>query len=370
MALLRRGGTGAWTEPATTSYSNEAALQRLLAESPGLLYRVDADRAIVATELVIPGSIRPDLTIVQADGSITLVECKLGTNPEIRRAIVGQILSYAAALTGWSISDLTIAWRSSTGKDLVAAMAAQMGGDDTQDFLREDFAAALGANLAGGRFRLILAVDHATEELRNIVGFLNRKSADDLEVVCVEFGYIQDGDLEILIPTTYGVESAARNATREIRHNQAEFRAALHDQTSAQVAAAVEDLLVHAMEKDSAQPVYWGVGVDPSATVSFTLANGQTVQPWTFYLAGSGTPGLAINFDWIYKRGKGATREATDAFADAIAQLPGIAARVADARANDWRKRPTIAADPLFADPNAVRVLIDALDGLLAAPGR
>ena len=43
-----------------------------------------------------------DLVAVGAAGQITVVECKLAANPEIRSSVIGQVFAYAAGL--WSLS--------------------------------------------------------------------------------------------------------------------------------------------------------------------------------------------------------------------------------------------------------------------------
>ncbi len=49
-------------------------------------------------ELGIPDTGSVDIALVEPAGLITLVECKLRANPEIRRAVLGQIMAYAANL--------------------------------------------------------------------------------------------------------------------------------------------------------------------------------------------------------------------------------------------------------------------------------
>jgi RecB family endonuclease NucS len=91
--LIRRSG-GEWEPPGVTSFENEAELQRLVVESPGL---VGASASVVALpEFALPNAGSLDVLLIDLDGSITLVEAKLNRNPEIRRAVVGQLLGYAA----------------------------------------------------------------------------------------------------------------------------------------------------------------------------------------------------------------------------------------------------------------------------------
>src|SRR4051794_12796885 len=96
--LIRQHGQGDWHEPRTTVYTDEAELQALIAETPGLLPGVGDGPAAVATEVALADTGYADVLVVEANGAITIVECKLRANPEIRRQVVGQALAYAAAL--------------------------------------------------------------------------------------------------------------------------------------------------------------------------------------------------------------------------------------------------------------------------------
>ncbi len=87
---------GAWTAPSSFGYVNEAELQGILRAQPSLIEGITPG-AIAVTELTMSVG-RADLVIVDTDGTITVVECKLATDADIRRTIVGQVLDYAARL--------------------------------------------------------------------------------------------------------------------------------------------------------------------------------------------------------------------------------------------------------------------------------
>ncbi|SOD73572.1 hypothetical protein SAMN05892883_2864 [Jatrophihabitans sp. GAS493] len=363
MALLRRAGDGFWRMPQTTTYTNEAALQVILAESPGLLHGVESANSLVALELDIAGTGRLDIAVVGLDGSLTLAECKLRSNPEIRREIVGQILAYASGMTTWTSRELESAWRGTSHRDLIdeaSKLAAQQG----LDFNEATFRRAVDRNLSDGRFRLVLAVDTITPELRRIVEFLNRRTADDLEIIAMEFEYIQDGDIQILIPQTYGAEAAERKAAKVAQHDEASFRTTLAERCPAHVASAVSSLLEHATGHEAFSHLYWGTGEHPSVTPWFHTPHGD-IQPWSFYTAAAGKDSWAVNYDWIFKRGKGVPEASIAAFRNALLALPGLAAHGADAPNVNWARRPSTPAATLFADPSAVSAITIALDALV-----
>jgi hypothetical protein len=91
--------SGALTElERSADRPKERALRDLIADSPFLLPNIDERPNAVAKEVRMAGAGRADVVVVGAGGDITIVECKLAANPEIRRWVIGQTLEYAAAL--------------------------------------------------------------------------------------------------------------------------------------------------------------------------------------------------------------------------------------------------------------------------------
>ena len=90
--LLVRTPGGLWRAPQEGAYGNEAQLRDLLAEQPSLIPGMTETSAAV-TELTAPGTGSLDVAAISRAGEIALVECKLASNPEIRREVVGQLLA-------------------------------------------------------------------------------------------------------------------------------------------------------------------------------------------------------------------------------------------------------------------------------------
>lgn len=55
---------------------------------------------------------------------------------------------------------------------------------------------------------MIVAVDAITDELKKTVRYLNMHSTPGVEVLALELGYTRDGDVEVLVPSSYGEEVA------------------------------------------------------------------------------------------------------------------------------------------------------------------
>ena len=122
--LVRRNGE-ACGSPDASRFDDELALQELIAESPKLVAREGAPAAVALREFTIPAAGSLDVLLAHTDGHLTLVEAKLNRNPEIRRAVVGQLLGYAGGLWQMTHEQLDIQVRSSTGETLASLVAGR-----------------------------------------------------------------------------------------------------------------------------------------------------------------------------------------------------------------------------------------------------
>lgn len=216
--LTKRRGEKHWRTPTVTAYKDEKELKFMLRDSPELLSGDHERRPIVmADEFPVEvGAI--DLVGVSVTGSLTVVECKLHTNPQIRREIVGQLFAYGSALWGMRYQDFDQRWRHKNEMGLADHVAKEAGQHELA-FERESFVAAVSANLQAGRFTLLVAVDVITDELRRIIEYLSAHTVADVDVEALELGYVADGDVEILVPQVYGLELAERkSATARTSH--------------------------------------------------------------------------------------------------------------------------------------------------------
>ncbi|MDQ0635061.1 hypothetical protein QFZ40_002970 [Arthrobacter pascens] len=194
--ILIRQTDGTWREAAYAGYALESDLQAILAAHPDLIPGVGKG---ARTCREFQSEVGPaDVVVVGADGDVTLVECKLAANPQVRREIVGQMFDYASRLWKMDVDDFAARWQSRTHESLF--------GEDSEDGfpLRE----ALARNLAEGRFRIVLAVDAINTALKRMVEYLNFMSGPNTSVVAVEYSRLTQGSIEILAPRIYGQELA------------------------------------------------------------------------------------------------------------------------------------------------------------------
>ena len=105
--------TGIWTNSGNgwewgspRAFEDEAKLHELIRENPQFLPLSGSPRLVVLGSEIQLGTGYADILAVESSGRPAIIEVKLRRNPEARKAIVSQILAYAAYLQGFDIEDL------------------------------------------------------------------------------------------------------------------------------------------------------------------------------------------------------------------------------------------------------------------------
>ena len=212
-----------------TPFSSEDELQALIAEHPELLDGEqirpgDARRWILITrEKGIAASSGEaarwavDHLIIDQDAVPTLAELKRGSNPEIRRTIVGQLLEYAAhASESWTAEELRDAFErqaAAQGRDARDELAAllQTDGEPDVDGFWED----VSTNLAAKRLRLLFVADAIPDPLARVVAFLNAQMPG-IEVLAVEIKRFHSKSIQTLVPRGHW-QDVGRSSSRPAR---------------------------------------------------------------------------------------------------------------------------------------------------------
>lgn len=201
--LVRKvGSTGAWESPEMRTYTDEGHLQQVIAEDPQQVPGVPEGAWTVRELQTAAGP--ADVCIIGPDGALTIVECKLASNSERRRMVIGQALDYASAICDAGASAFRDQW-------------ARRGGAELADVLGEQPLDQLDRNISDGRIHLCLAVDRIDSDLRRLVEHLNRITRDDVGITALQLTYARHGDVEILLPSTYGGEITAAKARSDAR---------------------------------------------------------------------------------------------------------------------------------------------------------
>jgi flavin-binding protein dodecin len=217
-AIWTNVGDG-WRLLAPVGFPDEAALHRLVEEAPQLLPLSGSPRLVVLGHEVPLGGGYADIIAVEPSGRVVLIEVKLAGNPEARRAVVAQILGYAASLRGTSPETLEREILRSQliarGAESIDALAA--GQDPDGSFDSETFVGGLTDSLGAGRFRLVLVLDDAPAELVRLVGYLE-SIAPELSIDLVTVSAYEVEGSRVLVPQRIEPERATAESVPKPAH--------------------------------------------------------------------------------------------------------------------------------------------------------
>ena len=216
-------------------FESEDHMQKLLAEYPHLL---DGEQMspgnprrwlLVKREMGVPAASGEsdrwslDHLFVDQDAVPTLVEVKRGSNTQIRREVVGQMLDYAAnASQFWTPETLRQSFEKTWGDSAAADKALQdLLQPEDEELDAEAFWRKVARNLDAKRLRLLFVADAIPTELARIVEFLNAQLRDNIEVLAVEVKQFK-GESEArstLVPRVIG-HTAASPSKRDGSHKR------------------------------------------------------------------------------------------------------------------------------------------------------
>ena len=276
-----------------TPFSSEDELQALIADHPELLdgEQISPGAArrwiLITREKGIAESAGAaakwavDHLIIDQDAVPTLAELKRGSNPEIRRAIVGQLLEYAAhASKTWTATELRETFErqaSADGRNARddIAVLLQSDGDPPVDRFWE----AVSTNLSAKRLRLLFVADHIPDPLARVVEFLNEQMGN-IEVLAVEIKRFHGASGQTLVPRVIGRLSAnpARGRTGQ-RLTRESFLDGFEEEKVRDVAERLLDAAVQ-----SGAEIYYGD--------SYGLSIRARCAVWHF----------PISVAWLYSR--------------------------------------------------------------------
>ena len=254
-------------------FGSEDAIQRLIADHPDLIgggrIRPDDPRRWllvrreqgVAEESGAGDRWAVDHLLIDQDAVPTLVEVKRGSNSQVRREAVGQLLEYAAhARRSWDADDLRRAFEERSD-DPAAELAALLGEDEPD---ADGFWQRVETNLRASNLRLLFVADRVPGELARIVEFLNEQM-HGVEVLAVEVKRYAGGASETFVPTVIGGLSAppTKSGGRRTRLTRETFLDGFGDPGR----RAAAERLIDAAEQAGAR-IVWGV-----YTVSIRAAN-------------------------------------------------------------------------------------------------
>jgi hypothetical protein len=190
-----------WKLLAPVGFPTEQELHSLVEDAPHVLPLSGSPRLVVVGREVALGGGSADLVAMKPTGRLVVIEAKLRRNPEARRAVVAQILAYAAHLYGLNRETVE---REILGDHLrtrgYTSLADAVAHDNENGlFDPEGFGDALSAGLEKGRFRLILVLDDAPPDLARLVGYLEAMTPE-LVIDLVTVAQYTIGDSRVLVP--------------------------------------------------------------------------------------------------------------------------------------------------------------------------
>lgn len=200
--------TAIWTQQDTAwrllppaGFPDEQTLHRLVEEAPQLLPLSGSPGLLIVGREVQLGTGYADLLAVEPSGRVAIIEVKLAKNAEARRAVVAQVLAYAAYLDGMSYENfdsvLLAPHLQKAGRSSLVDAAAEAAQGSAFDAAA--FRSTLADNLAAGRFRLVFVLDEVPAELTRLVAYLEG-IGDQLVIDLITVSAYQVGDQRIVVP--------------------------------------------------------------------------------------------------------------------------------------------------------------------------
>jgi len=329
-SLLIRHAGGDWASPAVIGYANEAELQTILNDRPDLIPGVTPPLA-VCTEFQ-SGAGPADVVIIQGDGSVMVVECKLAQNPQVRREIIGQVLDYCSRIWRMPIAEFESRWLSRTN-----ASPFDPFGDRAIEV-----AATVAENLDQGRFTMVLAVDGINPDLQRIVEYLNAITKPETSILAFELARVADRDVDVLMPRVYGQELIQAKAPADhVPWSVEEYLTWVgdNDPDALPNARAFIDGL-----RASGFVVSGGRALSPSLNVSMDVPRIGRKWPIALYTYKSGAKIEARIGDFK------STPDVAERFASEISGVASAGVSLGDIRAAEYAKYPAILLRNLTSD--------------------
>lgn len=201
--------TGIWTNKGNgweladaQPFSDEATLQRLVAENPQLLPLAGSPRLFTLGREVRLGTGYADVLAVEASGRPVIVEVKLARNAEARRAIVSQVLAYAAFLHAYNVETLEQGpLRNALAGAGCGSVAEAVAAHDQEGAVATtEFVPALQEHLDAGRFRLVLVLDAVSSELERIIAYLDAVTLQTLTIDLITINVYEVNGVQVALP--------------------------------------------------------------------------------------------------------------------------------------------------------------------------
>ncbi len=271
-----------WSVLEPQGFAAEALLHDLVEGAPRLLPLAGSPSLVILGREVHLGSGYADLLAIDPTGDLAIIELKLASNSEAKRAVVAQVLSYAAFLDHMSYDDLE-------GRVLAdhlrrrgfpsLAAAGRTAAQGQFDEIR--FREALSKNLAEGRFRLVLVLDAVPPELPRLVSYLEGIAPNLLIDLVAVGSYSVAGEL-IVVP--HRVEPERRPA--EIAATSAAGNATIDEAGADSFERAVQASESPATKEEGARLIKWARDLENRNLARLVSVQGSAMRTLRIYIPG------------------------------------------------------------------------------------
>ena len=188
-----------WKLSRPEGFPDEATLHRLIEQTPEMLPLSGAPPLLILGREVPLGSGYADLVGVETSGRPVIIEVKLAQNNEARRAVVAQILAYAANLHGTTREQLEDRFGESLKKRGHESLVDAVQSVQENPLDDDEFTAALDEHLREGRFRLVFVLDTVPTDLMTLVAYLEHVT-DKLVIDLVAVNSFNVGGTSVVLP--------------------------------------------------------------------------------------------------------------------------------------------------------------------------
>ena len=229
-----------WGKP--RAFEDEAKLHELIRENPQFLPLSGSPRLVVLGSEIQLGTGYADILAVESSGRPAIIEVKLRQNPEARKAIVSQIIAYAAFLQGFDSESLELgplrrSLADAGHNSIFDAVEAQ---DQEGAVDADSFTASLQDYLQRGSFRLVLVLDDVPAELERVVAYLDAITVQALTIDLITLKVYEVNGAQVALPqrvspdlsASVSSEGARPAASRgKLTDGSDVFRASIEDTT-------------------------------------------------------------------------------------------------------------------------------------------
>ncbi|MYI98489.1 MAG: hypothetical protein F4104_02405, partial [Gemmatimonadetes bacterium] len=273
---------GEWRAASSRDFESEKELHDLVEKNIGMLPLAGSPRLFVLGREVPLGGGYADLLAVEASGRPVIAEVKLARSSEAKRAIVAQVISYAAFLQGFEVESLAKGplSKSLSDQNQVSILGMAMTQDQEDEIDSESFESSLQEYLTNGMFRLVLIMDDSSVELERVIAYLDAVTKQSLTIDLITFRIYDVNGIEVAMPQRISPDlsltsdslsrPSSKRTSKAIRSDGPDAFIASFAEIEGEIRKVFDQLVNWALEIEKMQGVnlYTATGVDKSR---FTL---------------------------------------------------------------------------------------------------